>query len=54
MIMVKIRSKDVLGAFSKVNENIIKDLKKSYYFDKIAVKLFKFAVKLFQFAVKLF
>ena len=35
--------------------------KKSYYFDKIAVKvfqnaviLFQFAVKLFQFAVKLF
>ena len=29
-------------------------LKRSYYFDKIAVKLSRFAVKLFQLAVKLF
>ena len=43
-----------LGLGSKVVENVIKDLKKSYYYDKMAVKLFQLAVKLFQIAVTVF
>ena len=48
-----VRGISSLGLGSKVVENIIKDLKKSYYFDKIDVKLFQLAVKVFQNAVKL-